>query len=71
MILSNINVHLEQGANKVIYFNPNNYLDLSKKLIKLKRKKSKNLNIIKLKKNYEKLRNDFSKNYLKILSYND
>ena len=71
MILSNISVHLEQGANKAIYFNPNNYLELSKKLIKLNRKKNKSINIIKLKKNYEKLRNDFLKNYLKILSYND
>jgi|TARA_B100001093_G_scaffold518081_1_gene601735 hypothetical protein len=75
MILSNINVHLEQRPNKAIYFNPNKYQELSKKLIKLNKNKNKNkninINLDKLEKNYKKLRKSFSENYLKILNYND
>ena len=71
MILSNINVHLEQGSTRTIYFNPDNYLELSKKLIKLKNKKNKNTNLDKLEKNYKKLRKNFSDNYLKILNFDD
>jgi len=71
MLLSNINAHIEQGSNNTIYFNPNNHLELSKKLIKIKNKKCKNININKLEKNYKKLRKNFSDNYLKILNFDD
>lgn len=71
MILSKINVHQEQGSNKTTYFNPNNYVELSKKLIKLKSKKNNNTNLKILEKNYKRLRKNFSDTYLKILSFND
>ena len=71
MILSKINVHQEQGSNKTNYFNPNNYVELSKKLIKLKSKKNNNTNLKILEKNYKRLRKNFSDTYLKILSFDD
>ena len=69
MLLSNINTHIEQGSNNTIYFNPNNHFELSKKLIKIKNKKSKNININKLEKNYKRLRENFSNAYFKILNF--
>ena len=55
IILSNINVHIEQNPENAIFFDPNNSIELSKILIKtLKEKKSKTRNFS-LRRNQKKL----------------
>ena len=70
IILSNINVHREQNPKRGIYFNPNNFLELSSIIIKTLKKYdfANELNFInrafrKNKSNMQKYYN----NYLKIL----
>jgi len=72
IVLSNINIHKEQNPSKGYYFNPNNYKELAKKLIKINTKHNKKNDLKSityaykiLNKRLEKYAFDFQTNVLK------
>ena len=72
VVLSNINIHKEQNPSKGYYFNPGNYKELAKKLIKVCRKHNKKNDLKSityaykiLNKRLEKYAFDYQKNVLK------
>ncbi len=68
ILLSNINVHLEQNPDNGIFFNPNDSKDLANKIEKFffLKKKTKNINV--LEKKYKLKRKNFAKKYISIIN---
>jgi len=67
MLLSNLKVHKEQSSKNVIFFNPHNHVELSRKIALLMNKKLIITNKQKLKRIYINKRKKMAKNYFEII----